>query len=458
MIKIKYPQNTLDFEKDYLKIYKNDRSQIESAINSFIKDNSLFFNLQDKKINTFLKKKSGNVEIILDKLFVASYEELYLFVKEFDLATAKAMNIIQTSKEQKLIITKLEDDLEDKNKAIEFIQEKIKNDGETPADKKKLKKEEKDKKSLSEKLKKEKDVSGRKKKNFEKKLNYSKHQKSISNHFVKYRKQIDLATCYYCNLEYINAIDFHQLASKYEDVDEILLKATKEELNSISGLGPKMCKDILDSRKSKVAFNKYRNHEKLLKIWRNQFEIDHFLGKDYYPIASLSLYNFVPSCHTCNARFKVARQLKDIRLCPTSNIFNFESDVLFSLKFSSSNKNFQVKNLNDFLLFLDIWNEKYNYEDYIDVFKLNQRSAFHKYEVLDLIEKSRRYGESQINEIAQITKRTSLEVKKDIFGKNLFEEEACKEPKTKLLRDVAKLIGIEGVKIGDSNCCSISLK
>lgn len=72
---------------------------------------------------------------------------------------------------------------------------------------------------------------------------------------------------------------------------------------------------------------------------RRTFDIDHFFPKEQYPIFSLSLYNFVPSCQYCNSRakastpFKVLYKLnkkietKDIlyliKLSPTGSKYDF---------------------------------------------------------------------------------------------------------------------------------------
>lgn len=37
---------------------------------------------------------------------------------------------------------------------------------------------------------------------------------------------------------------------------------------------------------------------------RRTFDVDHFFPKSEYPMFSLSLYNFVPSCQVCNSRVK----------------------------------------------------------------------------------------------------------------------------------------------------------
>lgn len=64
---------------------------------------------------------------------------------------------------------------------------------------------------------------------------------------------------------------------------------------------------------------------------RNLGYLDHFYSKDIYPFLALSLYNFVPSCNTCNSKFKLA-QSKNI-IYPYSE--EFGDDCKFVLEHKS---------------------------------------------------------------------------------------------------------------------------
>ncbi len=56
-------------------------------------------------------------------------------------------------------------------------------------------------------------------------------------------------------------------------------------------------------------------------------DLDHFYPKKYYPLFSLSLFNFIPSCLVCNSRFKSSHD-REI-LYPYYD--SFGSDAFFSL-------------------------------------------------------------------------------------------------------------------------------
>lgn len=64
---------------------------------------------------------------------------------------------------------------------------------------------------------------------------------------------------------------------------------------------------------------------------RSSADLDHFYPKTYFPMLSLSLYNFIPSCQICNSRFKNQR-IKKI-LYPFDD--GYEGNAEFRIKFIS---------------------------------------------------------------------------------------------------------------------------
>ena len=69
---------------------------------------------------------------------------------------------------------------------------------------------------------------------------------------------------------------------------------------------------------------------------RNQFDTEHILDKGECPLVGLSLYNFCPSCTTCNQRCKgtnpIGRGEKQMKkVSPTSKQYDFKNKVKFIL-------------------------------------------------------------------------------------------------------------------------------
>ena len=209
----------------------------------------------------------------------------------------------------------------------------------------------------------------------------NKFQKHISKFFEQY---VEVHTCYFCNIEFINTF------------------MTKDE-----------------------------------KI-KNGFTIDHYIDKGKYPYLALSLDNLIPSCYTCNSKVKRVHSVET--LSPASTHFDFNEKVKF--KTFMENRNLQIDNEEDFRLLLK---EDFSdiYKQYIDVFELDGRYKYHKYKVIEMINKRKEYPDSRIKELALLTQKTEEEVKQDLFGEYLFEDEDLhKRPLSKLVRDISAELGL----------------
>lgn len=211
--------------------------------------------------------------------------------------------------------------------------------------------------------------------NYEKKF----QQPVISKFFEKY---IEVHTCYFCNIEFIN-------------------------------------KFITSDKKTK-----------------NGFTLDHYIDKGKYPYLGLSLYNLIPSCSTCNSKVKGIKEVHTFS--PSSSSFDFNEKVKF--KTFMMNENLQINNEDDFSLllkedFFDI------YKDYIDVFELDGRYEYHKYKVIEMINKRKDYPDSRIKELAKLTEKTEENVKQDLFGEYLSED-LHRQPLGKLICDISEELGL----------------
>ncbi len=221
-----------------------------------------------------------------------------------------------------------------------------------------------------------------KKKSMKKIFNYQdKFQTHISNLF---KKHLEIHTCYYCNIDFIN-----------------IFKKTNKHL--LTG-----------------------------------YTLDHIVNKAQYPYLALSLYNLIPTCYICNSKLKKEH---DIGECvPTSSTFDFDAKVKF--KTFMNNPTLQVDSTDDFALllkedFTDI------YSKYIDVLALDGRYKYHKYKVIERIHKRKEYPDSRIKELAVLTEKTEEQVKQDLFGEYLFEDnDLHKRPLSKLIKDISVELGM----------------
>lgn len=287
--------------------------------------------------------------------------------------------------------------------------------------------------------------------NYDNKNGVSIYQPIIAGFFMN-SPDIDISTCFFCNIDYINS--FNTVGDYFDGLD-FAKRAGRSELLKIANVGPAVADKIMAERAAIGSINELSVSDKIkaslakieIRNRKNQFTLDHVLDKGTHPLAALSLYNFVPSCYNCNSKMKGSIPLLngDASVSPTSKNFQLAETVHFKLFFrSDTNGNFsdEIKSTNDFILNIEIDAMASRYEGYIELFGLKSRYVFHKREALNLLAKRKRYSDSQIREIARLVGVAEQQVRKDIFGEDIFEKSALIRSFTKLKRDIAKQIGI----------------
>ena len=172
---------------------------------------------------------------------------------------------------------------------------------------------------------------------------------------------------------------------------------------------------------------------------KNKFTLDHYYDKATYPYLALSLYNFVPSCYTCNTKLKGIKEFNN--LSPSSSKFNFHQKVKFKLFLSDSCKNLHIKDKEDITIPL---RENYSdeYSKYLEVFKLNERYEVHKDIVFEMIQKAELYPDSRLKELENLTGIPYQQIKKDIFNLIDENENLSKKPFSKLIVDISNELGL----------------
>lgn len=303
-----------------------------------------------------------------------------------------------------------------------------------------------------------------------------KMQEPISKFFMDFSRELGISTCYYCNIDFINSYSSFR---EYVTMLDFFNNASKNELKELKGIGDSKVDKIENFRNNKMKFTNEeelkskigeKTYNKALNsyIKRNKynlFTLDHVIDKGENPILALSLYNFVPSCYACNTKLKGTKQfisdISSVKMSPSSEKNIFNSDVEFQLLYSKFGdgeyfSNTYDTNISNFgKIILDIRSSDSIYEKYLNIFNLRGRYSFHKKEALNLLKLKEKYSNSQIDKIAELLYKKPKEdsshflvdsIKKDIFGREIFEGEIQERSFTKLKRDIAKQIGIKGVK------------
>lgn len=294
-------------------------------------------------------------------------------------------------------------------------------------------------------------------------FDYETNQPSIANFFMNKRNVLELKTCFYCNIDFINSFnDIGEYSNKIHFINKATIDELKiivgeakailiyenlrnrniiniEELINITGIGEKTIEKI--KQKDLHDIKKLKNH----------FTLDHFIPKKKHAYFSLSLYNLIPSCYSCNSKFKGARVFDNLNnlkyLSPSSSMFTLCNDLEFKIFYNVDGINLTEKIGNVNLLSdirVDIENIGTNdeFDTYLEMFKLKGRYVFHKNESLKLVKKRKKYSDTEIEEIARITNRSRNDIKKDIFGTSIFSDNEDNEPFSKYKNDIAKQLGL----------------
>lgn len=283
---------------------------------------------------------------------------------------------------------------------------------------------------------------------------------SISPFFMKYSSLLNIRTCYYCNIDFVNS--YIPFKNDYFNFFDLIRTGDIDDLTKIKGITKanakiikKKCNGILetlvdlndklqDYPEILTFLNNIKNSDdsirfENLKDQKNHYTIDHILPQNEFPFFSLCLFNLIPSCYTCNSKLKKSKMLSsnydDIsKNSPTSASYSnpLEFKILYQNSFSNNNLPSQSS---QFKVQLNLAN---NHSDFLN---LQGRYNFHKSESLSIINKRKIYSDSQIVEIATYLKMDVKEIKKHLFGHLLYDDNS-NEPFEKYKKDIAKQLGI----------------
>ncbi len=292
---------------------------------------------------------------------------------------------------------------------------------------------------------------------------YELKQEKISKFIMDY--DIKMKTCHYCNIDFINTIEENL---QFSSLEQFYLEAPYEVLMFISRIKKDEAEEIINKRKlNKIidwskeispsiynwTFKKFNSNTisstkkldlKNITIKKNHFTLDHMLPKNKFPFLSLSFFNLVPSCSSCNSKFKHQKEFtinSDLeKISPTSDGFVLNELIKFKIKFDIEENFNKINTTKDVEINIENKDNLSCVDEFIKIFKLKPRYEFHKQKAEDLVEKRKIYSDSQIKEIAKMLRRDEQSIKEDLFGKECFHSN--NEPFEKYKHDIAEQLGI----------------
>ncbi len=273
---------------------------------------------------------------------------------------------------------------------------------------------------------------------------YTSLQPAIASFFME-QNELILATCFYCNIDTI--FTFSEIGD-YKDGLDFIQRADIHQLQLITGIGPSTAGKIVRARTlnqfnsvddfpvSDAIKGRIVNFKRT--ITHNHFTLDHFYHKSTFKYLSICLYNFVPSCYACNTKFKGVGSLYDTNphfSSPSAAAYQFPRDTRFTIFYHKAQST--VTQLEDFSVDLGISANKPSHEKYLAQLKIKGRYFHYKREALRLIELRKEYPDSKLVELANETGLPADELKKMIFGEELFDPTYDQSSLTKYKRDIA---------------------
>jgi hypothetical protein len=276
---------------------------------------------------------------------------------------------------------------------------------------------------------------------------YEELQPTISDFFMQ-QQDLSLSTCYYCNVDSIYVFSKY---GDYTDPLDFANRAIPAQLKLIKGMRSDSVENIIKKRMLKrfntladcpVSTN-IREEIKKRKYdpTHNHFTLDHFYHKARHKFLSLCLYNLIPTCYACNSKFKGTSEIYGFSPAissPSSPDFSFDKDVVFKV-YLKVNKN-DVKTVDHFTLDLVAERNPELHANFLQVLNLQGRYLHFKRVALRLMLRQIEYPESELQVLSDSIGKSIPELKRHLFGAELYDAEYDGDTLIKFKRDIARNI------------------
>lgn len=209
--------------------------------------------------------------------------------------------------------------------------------------------------------------------------------------------------------------DFKEIKDLYNLSEEIAIMGNSAKINCF------MIQNFIDSNSRGLLVCPYCNRNYINTRDRSLgAEMDHFYNKDTFPMFSISLYNFIPSCSTCN-RIKGAKKLKI-----NPYLRNDTQKVKFDLVTDLDGYRIEIKRDQDGNLHTLAETEDLK-NDLIDILKLDEAYKVHKIEVREMLDREKEYNEKYREDLKNMFLGEEIGIDKKIdaliYGDIIFTSE-----------------------------------
>lgn len=258
------------------------------------------------------------------------------------------------------------------------------------------------------------------------------------NTFFEYFKELILMKPenmekYVCHNKNNNPGNWEYIKSLYDLSKEISVAGKSEKINTF------IVRNFINSGGKGLLVCPYCNRNYVNSRGKALgSEIDHFYSKNQYPMFAISLYNFIPSCSTCN-RIKGIKELKinpflrddtnRIKFDITIDVDGYKIDFIHDLNGAEGKNNIEELK-----------------KDVIDILRLDEAYKIHDIEIKEMVKREQKFGSEYRSFLKKIFPEEGSELEKKIdvliYGDVVFtpDEELVNKSLGKFKKDVYEKI------------------
>lgn len=252
-------------------------------------------------------------------------------------------------------------------------------------------------------------------------INFVESYKKVdTNDFVDYFRELILIKPEHMDSYVQNRPNYQP--PNFKNIKQIYNLSQKIEINNkLEKINSHMIRNFVSSYSYGLIVCPYCNRNYINSRGESfSAEMDHFYNKNDFPIFAVSLYNFIPSCGTCNRLkgtydLKINPFLKCENNCVKFDIIKYNESYQIELKHIKDNK---LVNINTHP---DLEN------DLINVLKLDKAYKIHDLEVQEMVNREIEYGQEYRDSLIKLLTGTEEEINRKIdtliYGEAVFAQE-----------------------------------
>ena len=252
-----------------------------------------------------------------------------------------------------------------------------------------------------------------------------------------------------CDIKYKNIIDNLEdiittnNLTKYSNLRDAYSPSEKKEIKkAFDYAGHRQNSDFMEHfKKLNIKSCPFCNnnyiyfYEKEAGKYNTLATLEHYYPKSKYPHLSLSFYNLIPSCNTCNSKFKGSTEKHEGKILhPYFEDFNEKAKFSISVDSLSVNKTIELE--------VNLKSNDERCKTSIDRFQLDKIYKQHNDIAKEIWNKAQVYNESQIEELYNSFYKnlgySKEDVKNMIFCNYLHKDDIHKRNHSKLTQDILK--------------------